>query len=239
MRLAALALFVPGLAAATPSGAKCLPGPGTPVDLAALAKQSKTIDIAEDDLRTALAIKDNPIFAPALALGDGAAAIAWADCNQAVCRGSLARLSGAPAAPKLGKRVALVAPSKVFAVDGFQFTDAALADLDGDGTAELVLHYTAVEPPRKALGSLVHEYVAVYAPKDLTLLFSHELRRAGADTEDACQWTLGQSNEYLVVTGQCNVRSCLETPAATCKPNRTSSETWRRAGARPYVKAAR
>lgn len=63
----------------------------------------------------------------------------------------------------------------MFGVDGFAFEAPAFADLDGDGAPEIILHYKADEPPRRALGSVSHEYVAVHAPNDLSLIFSHEL----------------------------------------------------------------
>jgi hypothetical protein len=209
------------------------------VDLAAIAAQSKTVAIADDQLRAAL-VKGTPdgvVFGSALDLGEGASAIAWSECSKAGCRGAVATLTGTP--PRQVKRAALVAPAKVFFADGFAFEAPALADLDGDGAPEIVLHYTAVEPPRGALGSRSREYVAVYS-KDLALLFSHELRRAGADTEEACQWTLARSGDRLIASGECNQRTCLESPAAGCKPGKKLVETWRKArGQKRYIKVAR
>lgn len=218
------------------------PGPPQALDLAALARQSKTVAIAEDQLRAAL-VKGKPdgvVFATALDLGDGASAIAWSECTRAGCRGSVATLTGADH-PRQLKKAALVAPAKVFFADGFAFEAPALSDLDGDGAPEVILHYSASEPPRAALGQLSHEYVAVYSPKDLSLVFSHELRRAGGDSEDACQWTIGHSGDQLIANGECNKRACLEAtpPAAGCKPNRKLVETWRKArGQKCYARIA-
>jgi hypothetical protein len=217
------------------------PPPPEPLDLAALAKPSRTVDLAEEVLRAAL-VKGKPdgmVFATPLDLGDGGIAVAWSECSKAGCRGSVATLTGGADHPKLARQAALVAPAKVFFADGFAFEAPALADLDGDGAPEIILHYTATEPPRAALGSLFHEYVAVYAPKDLSLMFSHELRRAGGDSEEACQWTLARSGDRLIASGACNTRTCLEAtpPPAGCKPTRKLLETWRKpSGKRCYVR---
>lgn len=219
------------------------PPPPQPLDLAALASQSKTVDIADDMLRGALVkgTPDGAVFSAVLDLGGGMAAVAWSECSKAGCRGSAATLTGGADHPKLAKKIALVAPAKVAFVDGFAFEPPAFADLDGDGTPEIILHYHATEPPRAALGSLSHEYIAVYAAKDLSPVFSHELRRAGADSEQACQWTLARSGDRLIASGQCNTRACLEAapPPATCKPAKQLLETWRKApGQHCYVRIA-
>lgn len=233
-------LLVAPLAAVDAAPPACAP---EPLDLAALAAHSRTVDVAEDSLRAALVVgkPDGVVFSTALDLGGGATAIAWSECSKAGCRGAVATLTGGADHPKLTRKAALVAPTRVFFADGFVFEPPALADLDGDGTPEIILHYRASEPPRAALGSLSHEYVAIYAPKDLSLVFSHELRRAGGDTEDACQWTLARSGDRLIATGRCNVRACLEasSPAADCKPTKTRLETWRKArGQRCYARVA-
>ena len=204
-----------------------------PVDLAALAEKSKTLELSEDLLRAAL-IKSKPegvVFSTALDLGGGNAAVAWSECTQKACRGFVATLSGAPAAPKLVKKVALVAPAKLFFLDGLAFDPPSLHDLDGDGAADVVLRYRTTEPPRRALGSMTREYVAVHATKDLSVLFSHELRRAGGDSEEACEWTLCRHDSQLILNGKCNQRACLEAPApdASCKPNKAPSEIWSKA----------
>jgi hypothetical protein len=208
------------------------------VDLAALAARSRAVALGDDELRAALVkgAPDGVVFGSALDLGDGASAIAWSECSKAGCRGSVATLTGTPL--KQVKRAALVAPARVFFADGFAFEPPALADLDGDGTDEIVLHYTTVEPPRGALGSRSREYVAVYS-KDLALQFSHELRRAGAESEDACQWTLARSGDRLIASGECNQRTCLESAEPGCKPARKLVETWRKAlGQKRYIKVA-
>jgi hypothetical protein len=215
------------LAAAEPP-AIAPPAPA-PLDVAALAKQSRTLDVADDQLRAAL-VKGTPggvAFSRVLDLGDGASAVAWSECSQAGCRGSIATMAGG----KQTKKAALVAPAKVFFEDGFVFEPPAFADLDGDGASEIVLHYKTTEPPRAALGSMTREYVAVYAPKDLAVVFSHELRKTGAESEDACQWAIERSGDRLMASGECNKRSCLDAAGAGagCKPNKKIAETWRKA----------
>jgi hypothetical protein len=214
-----------------------------PLDLAGLAQQSKTVELDEDALRDALVTghPDGVAFSAALDLGNGATAVAWSECSKAGCRGWLATLTGGAEHPKLANKVALVAPAKVFAVDGFAFEAPAFADLDGDGVPEIILHYKAEEPPRRALGSLSHEYVAVHAPKDLSLIFSHELWRTGGASETACQWTLCRNGDRLTARGQCNLPSCLgPTPEAGCKPTKKLVETWRKArGQKRYTRVAR
>jgi hypothetical protein len=241
--LAATLGAVVGLAAAATAGAQPAPAPAPqPLDLGALASQGKPIAVSEDLLRAAL-IKgksDGAVFSNAIDLGGGAIAVAWSDCSRTDCRGFLATLTGGAAHPKLARQVALAAPVKVWVVDSFALETPVLADLDGDGAAELVLRYRASEPPRAALGALGHEYVAVHAPGDLAPIFSHELWRAGGGFEEACEWTLARSGDRLLVTGRCAERVCLESasPPADCKPGQTVVESWRRApGQRAYARA--
>jgi hypothetical protein len=229
--------------APTPGAPSSAPAaPGAALDPGALARQSKTLDLAEDQLRSAL-VKGTPdgvAFSSALDLGAGNAAIAWSECGKSGCRGALALLTGAPDHPKLARQAPLVAPPKVFFADGFSFDAPSVSDLDGDGVPEIIFHYTATEPPRAALGSLTHEYLAAYSSKDLTLVFSHELRRAGGDSEDACRWTLTLAGPQLTASGQCNTRTCLESaaPAPTCKPTRKLTELWRKPSKQPrYTRA--
>jgi len=229
--------------AAEPAAPKPPPAASQPLDLAALANQSKTVELDQDALRDALVTghPDAVAFSAALDLGSGATAVAWSECSQAGCRGWLATLTGGAAHPTLAHKVALVAPAKVFGVDGFAFEAPAFADLDGDGVAEIILHYKAEEPPRRALGSLSHEYVAVHAPKDLSLIFSHELWLTGGASETACRWTLCRNGDRLTAGGRCNLPSCLgPTPEAGCKPTRKLVETWRKApGQKRYTRVAR
>jgi hypothetical protein len=214
-----------------------------PRDLDKLAKQSKTVEIDQDVLRDALVTghPDTVAFSAALDLGNGTTGVAWSECSEPGCRGWLATLTGSADRPKLAHKVALVAPAKVFGVDGFAFEAPAFADLDGDGIPEIILHYRADEPPRRALGSISHEYLAAYAPKDLTLIVSHELSLTGGDSETACHWTLCRNGDRLIARGQCNLPSCLgPTPEAGCKPTNKLVETWRKArGQKRYIRAAR
>lgn len=244
-RVAAMAVLVLVCVAAAARAQSPAPPAGAPqpLDLAALAGHSKTVAISEDQLRSTL-VKGAPesvVFSTVLDLGGDSSAVAWSECSQTRCRGSVATLTGGADHPKLARKAALVAPAKVFAVDGFSFDAPALADLDGDGTPEMILHYTASEPPRAALGSLSHEYIAVYSAKDLSLIFSHELGRVGGDSEEACRWTLERSGDRLIVSGSCNERRCLDatSPPADCKPARKSLETWRKApGQKCYARTA-
>jgi hypothetical protein len=217
--------------------------PPSPIDLDALARGATTVDISEDLLR-AVVVQGNPEavkFSTAIDLGEGVSAIAWSECSKTRCRGWLGKLSGGAAYPRLVTKVALTAPPTVFFDDGFTFDAAAFADVDGDGAKEIVVRYRATEPPRAALGSLSHDYVALYAPKGLALLFVHELRRAGAASEEACEWKLARRGNNLVTSGVCNERSCLEATdaPARCKPSRTLNELWQRLrGQKRYVGAA-
>jgi hypothetical protein len=212
-----------------------------PLDLAGLAKQSKTVEIDQDVLRDALVTghPDTVVFSAALDLGNGTTAVAWSEYGEPGCRGWLATLTGGAELPKLAHKVALVAPAKVFGVDGFAFEALAFADLDGDGVSEIILHYRADEPPRRALGSMSHEYVAAHAPKDL--IFSHELGVSGGASEAACLWTLCRNGDRLTARGECNLPLCLgSTPEAGCKPTKKLVETWRKApGQKRYIRLAR
>lgn len=225
------------------SSAPALPPLELPRDLDELAKHSKTVEIDQDALREALVTgrPDTVAFSAALDLGNGTTAVAWSECSEPGCRGWLATLTGGAELPKLAHKVALVAPPKVFGVDGFTFAAPAFADLDGDGVPEIILHYRADEPPRRALGSMSHDYVAVHAPKDLSLMFSHELSVTGGASETACLWTLCRNGDRLTAQGQCNLPSCLgSTPEADCKPTKKLVETWRKAsGQKRYGRVAR
>jgi hypothetical protein len=210
-----------------------------PRDLDELAKQSKTIEIGQGLLRDALVTghPDTVAFSAVLDLGNGTTAVAWSECSELGCHGWLATLTGGVALHK----VALVAPAKVFGVDGFAFEAPASADLDGDGVPEIILHYRADEPPRRALGSMSHEYLAIYATKDLALIFSHEISLTGGDSEAACHWTFCRNGDRLIARGQCNLPSCLgPTPETGCKPTKKLVETWRKArGQKRYTRVAR
>lgn len=205
--------------------------PAETLDLDALAQGATTVAIPEELLR-AVVVQGNPEtvkFSTAIDLGDGVSAIAWSECSKTRCRGWVGKLSGGAEYPRLVTKVALTAPPAVFFDDGFTFDAAAFTDLDGDGAKEIVVRYRATEPPRAALGSLSHDYVAIYAPKGLALVFAHELRRAGAASEEACEWKLSRRGDKLVAAGSCNERSCLDANAPTrCGPSRTWNEIWRK-----------
>jgi hypothetical protein len=233
------------LLAGSAVGEPLAPAPAAaPIDLDALARGATTVDIPEDLLR-AVVLQGNPEavkFSTAIDLGDGISAIAWSECSKTRCRGWLGKLSGGAAYPRLVTKVALIAPYTVFFDDGFAFDAAAFTDVDGDGAKEIVVRYRVTEPPRAALGSLTHDYVALYAPRGLTVLFVHELHLAGAASEEACEWKLVRRDNNLLATGVCNERSCLEATdaPARCKPSRTQSELWRRPrGQRRYLEVIR
>jgi hypothetical protein len=201
------------------------------LDVNELAKQTKTVVIDKDELREVLAT-GTPTFvdlSAAIDLGDGAIAIAWSECSESRCRGWAGTLTGAAGQRILVKKVALVAPAKVFSIHGFAFEAPAFTDLDGDGSPEIILHYRAEQPPRRAVGSLSHEYVVAYSPKDLSLVFSHELAYSGVESEDSCYWTLDRSGDRLIASAECNLGMCLRSPPEQgCKPTRKLLETWRK-----------
>jgi hypothetical protein len=218
--------------------------PTTPqrLDFDELAKQTKTVPINKGELTELLATGTPTFFdlSAALDLGGGALAIAWSECSMSRCRGWVGTLTGDVGVRRLVKKVALPAPPKVFSMQGFTFEAPAFADLDGDGVPEIIVHYQADEPPRRAVGSLFHEYVVAYSPKDLSVLFSHELWRGGALSEDACRWTLDRSGDRLIASAECNLATCLkDTPEGDCTPNRKLFETWRKApGQKCYSRVA-
>jgi hypothetical protein len=201
-----------------------------PIDLAALAAASKTVEIRDELLRAVVAQDDPDAVTPSavLDLGDGVAAVAWGECSRTGCRAWVGRLTGGVEYPKLTTKVALAAPPAVFAADGFAFDAPALADFDGDGAPEIIVRYRAIEPPRAALGSLSRDYVAIYAPRALSPVFSHELRSAGAASEPACEWAFARRRDMLLATGTCIERSCLgaKDPPARCKPATKLREIW-------------
>ncbi len=230
------------ICAAAPGPALALQPLPPRLDVEQLAASSRTVDIDEAKLRAAL-VKGKPegvVFSSVLDLGSGRSAVAWAECDQKACRGYLATLTGGADAPKLDQRVSLIAPAKVFAVDGYAFGAMAYTDLDNDGIYELVLDYRTTEPPRRALGSLVREHVAVYEPPKLSLLFSQERSRNGADTEQACTVELIRQGSSITATTTCDQRSCLGVsprPASCRKAPRVKVETWRKAnGPKRYVR---
>jgi hypothetical protein len=204
-----------------------------PIDFAALATATKTVEIREELLRAVVAQDDPDAVKPSavLDLGDGVAAVAWSECSKTSCRGWVGRLTGGPEYPKLATKVALAAPHAVLFADGFTFDAPAFTDFDGDGAPEIIVRYRAIEPPRAALGSLSHDYVAIYAPKRLSLVFTRELRSAGAPSEQACECTLARRGDMLLATTTCSERSCLEAkdPPARCKPATIQREIWHKA----------
>jgi hypothetical protein len=204
-----------------------------PIDFTALAAATKTVEIREDLLRAVVAQDDPDAVKPSsvIDLGDGVAAVAWSECSKTGCRGWVGRLTGGAEYPKLTTKVALTAPHTVFFADGFTFDAPAFTDFDGDGAPEIIVRYRAIEPPRAALGSLSHDYVAIYAPKGLSLVFTRELRSAGAASEQACECTLARHDDILLATTTCSERSCLEArdPPARCKPATIQREIWHKA----------
>lgn len=241
IRAAALASAALALVAASSGEARASQPESPALDLAELAASSRTVAIDEAKLRAAL-VKGKPegvLFSTALDLGGGKSAVAWAECDQKVCRGYLATLSGGAGAPKLEKRASLLAPAKVFAIDGYVFQAIAYTDLDGDGASEILIGYRTTEPPRRALGSWVREYVAVYAPEDLSVAFSKELRKHGADTEEACVVELSRHGDRLNTTSSCDQRMCLgASPRPVgCKGTKVKFEMWKKAkGTKRYVR---
>ena len=229
-------LFVPGAAVAD------APAALQRLDLDELARQAKTVPIDKDELRELLVMGTPMVveLSAAIDLGGGAIAIAWSECSESRCRGWAGTLTGDAGQRRLVKKVALVAPAKVFSVQGFTFEAPAFTDLDGDGAPEIVLHYRADEPPRRALGSLFHEYVVACSPKDLSVIFSHELWRGGALSEDACSWSLDRSGDRLIASAACNSPMCLNNPPEDgCKPTRKLLETWRKPrGQKSYTRVA-
>jgi hypothetical protein len=217
---------------------------GEPVDLDALIASARTVEIREDLLR-AVVVQGNPEtvkLSSAIDLGDGVSAVAWSECSKTQCRGWLGKLSGGGEYPRLVTKVALTAPHTVFFADGYTFDGAAFTDVEGDGAPEIIVRYRAIEPPRAALGSVSHAYVAFYAPRGLALLFVHELRRAGAASEEACEWKLARRANQLLANAVCNERACLEAKdaPARCTPSRNQLEIWSRPrGQKRYLAVTR
>lgn len=143
-------------------------------------------------------------------LGEGARGALWSTCDDEACVGWIARIAadGTPSAP-----VAL--PGRGWAIDGIALDASGLVDLSGDGAPEWVVRFRVIEPPRRAVGSLTHEILAVYRLPDLALLGTVETRRAGAGSETACQTELrGTSRGYVTAT-RCDTRDVLEGGAST------------------------
>jgi hypothetical protein len=203
--------------------------PGEPLDLVSLAREARAIELDEERLR-ALLVKRPPesvSFAPAVASPAGSL-VAWSECNLKTCVGYAARLEGDAEHLSLTKKIRLPLAVPVFAVEGYRFHSSVLADLDGDGTKEWLLHVEVSEPPRSALGSLVHEYLVVFNVPALSLAFLQELGRRGGDSEPACTWEVRREvragRAMLTVLGRCGRRDCLEAqaPVPGCPPTRQS-----------------
>ncbi len=238
----AVALAVVALAAAAGPAHALKPLPPR-LDVEELARSSRAVGFDEAKLRAAV-VRGKPegvVFSTAIDLGSGKSAVAWAECDQKVCRGYLGTLSGGVDAPRLEKRVSLLAPPKVFAVDGYAFVGLAYTDLDRDGIDELVVGYRVTEPPRRALGSWVREYVAIYGGENLSALFTHEMSKSGADTEQACAVEMIRQGASLTAATTCDQKRCLGVsprPAECAKTQpRVRTDSWRKAkGVKRYLR---
>lgn len=245
--LSALLLGAAALSAEASRPSPNAPAPaqeGQPIDFMALAPSLQTKELNEEGFFAAVKSKgwDIPRYGSAMIeLGDGRGATTWSECTAKTCRGWIALLSGGVEHPRLEKKAQLAAPSKM-RLDGIRFYQPAFLDLDGDGERELVIHHHAEEPPRRALGSITHQYFTIYSPEDLSVLFSHEMWRGGGDSEPACRWTLRYAGDRLLLDSECNKSSCLDetsAPSPTCKPHKQQHETWRKAsGAKRYTRVA-
>jgi hypothetical protein len=230
--------FVVLAAAAAP--ALALPGvaplqENKPIDVDSLAALANAPAIEDITLAAAL-VKVKPAsqsFARPVVLPGGQRAVAWSECSKAGCRGSWALLDGDNENLKVVARGALPIKEKVHFDDGYTFSGTTVADIDGRGHVEVLFHYQVTEPPRGALGSLSRDYVTMLDPAARKVIFHHELKQAGAPSEQSCSYTLIDRVERglpaIEIASSCALRSCLESrrPPATCAPPTLSRQMYR------------
>ncbi len=190
-----------------------------PLIIAELAKQSHGADYSEDVLRAAVHSQPNPElrldFSAVLPIAQADYAVAYSECDPKLCRGYVATLHSDEAAGgphlRLTRKQELPAPAKLFLANGMQIQAIALADVNGDGRPELLLDYMALEPPRPALGSLAHQYYAIYSLPQLTPAWNFEVHRSGGAAEPTC--------DYDIAYGQLAQKSGGALPGLMAKGN--------------------
>lgn len=245
--LAALALWIQAPApryarAADPTTAAKSSGP-QPLSISELAKHAQTADLSEEALRDAVLKRPDPkltlSFSNVLPLGSGQHAVAWSTCDQKSCRGAVGVLRSEGSDGKrvvLSKQQALVLPPRVFMDDGVLIQAIALSDLDGDKQPELLIDYRVQEPPRPALGSLSHQYYAVYNVPLLTPAWHFEVRKSGGSVEPVCEWEVAHqipqpperaSGPILTATGGCKPDA-----SAASGPIKTKRFSWNKTSKR-------
>jgi hypothetical protein len=164
-----------------------------PLQVSELAKRSPPIEVAEELLRAAVDPKPEPLrtlrFSPVLPLDGGDRVVAYSACDHRSCRGKVSRLHPGPSL-RVQAQAPLPTPSRVFAVGGLIVQGLALVDVTGDGQPELLVDYQVSEPPRPALGSISHQYYAIYNLPQLTLAWHFELHRSGGAVEPVCDFAV-------------------------------------------------
>lgn len=134
-----------------------------------------------------------------------------ARCDEQACAGFIVVL---PVGATTGRETRLPHSEIGWFADGFALLGLGREDLDGDGSAEILVRYQVTEAPRAAVGSWLTEWLVIYDATGERQVFTHRLAERGGESEHACSWQVGRAESGLRVEGRCAERHLLESGGA-------------------------
>lgn len=235
-------VFIAGMAPAAADGTidEMIEKVTQEIDFDSFANTFPWVGYPQEALRPVLQSKgwEMSSVGPAFEVEAGRLVTTWGECDKSTCRGWIGLLSTREARLKLVKKARLVGAAKP-TTNSIEFRLPTYLDLDGDGVKEIVIQHVADAPTREALGWLRLGYYSFYSAKDLTLLFSREVSRAGG-SQPTCRGRVRYGAQALSVTLDCAVGECSsfrygEEPGTQCERLPKKYELWHKpAGAARY-----